>query len=230
MTQIVFLHVGGDATLPTILCRSIRTHNPDAVLIQCTDHVSPAVDGADRVVRFDGDVDRLMLFRVSAFAAMTISEPTLFLDTDMICLQPIDPKAALDGAEAAVCRREYHRDILLDPRAMNIDLSEYAGRTLDEVYPYLACAVICRQPEFWTACLDELRRMPPKFLRWFGDQEAMRIVVNARRDRTRWLPESLYACLADVETDPSKNPKLCHFKGPGRKQMMLDCAKTIGLI
>jgi hypothetical protein len=85
-------------------------------------------------------------------------------------------------------------------------------------------------PEFWCRCLEEFLRLPAKFQHWFGDQEALRNVVNARRDAIRWLPESIYACFADLEPkrEHATRIKLCHFKGPGLKQMMLDCAKMIG--
>jgi hypothetical protein len=229
MTQIAFLHIGADATQPMILCRSIRAHNPGAHIIQCSDGMTPQVAGADTVVRSEGDVRNLMLFRTSAYANLPVTHPTLFLDTDMICLEPLDPTAALNGGDVAVCLREYGRDTLLNPDAMGIDLSEYVGRKLGDVYPYIGCAVVTEGPDFWKSCLDEYLRLPAKFHKWFGDQEAIRNVVNARLDRVRWLPESVYACLADVETDPTKRPKICHFKGPGRKQMMLDCAKDVGL-
>ena len=229
MGQIAFFHVGLDTTNPIILCRSLRASNPSIPIIQCTDAATPAIEGADRVVRFDGDAERLMLFRTSAYARLAIDQPTLFLDTDMICLAALDLDALLSGAEIAVCRREYNRDMPLNPEAMGIDLSEYAGCLLGNVYPYIGCATACRNSGFWNACLDEMHRLPPKFHRWFGDQEALRNVVDARTDSIRWLAESIYACLADVETDPTTHPKICHFKGPERKQMMLTCAKTIGL-
>jgi hypothetical protein len=228
MVQIAFFHVGHDPTQPTILSRSLRAANPGAILIQVSDHATPPVDGVTRVERRNVDAGNLMLSRTAAYADLAITEPTLFLDTDMICLEPLDVAAALSDGAAAVCVREYNCDMPLDPFAMDVDLGTHAGRSLGEVYPYVGCAVISRNQEFWQACLDEYRRLPRKFHRWFGDQEAIRNVVNARRDRIRWLPESIYACLADVETDATKRPKICHFKGPARKQMMLDCARTIG--
>jgi hypothetical protein len=229
LAQIAFLHVGSDATQPMILCRSLKANNPEIRIIQCSDQATSPVDGVSEVARFDGDTERLMLFRTSAYARLTISEPTLFLDTDMICLEPLDPSGALLDGMAAVCLREYGRDMLLYPDAMGVDLSEYQGRTLGDVYPYIGCAIVCRSNDFWYECLQEMGRLPPKFQRWFGDQEALRNVVDARLDSVRWLPESIYACLADVETDRTKRPKICHFKGPARKQMMLDFAKAIGL-
>lgn len=228
--QIAFLHVGSDTVCPTVLVRSLRASNPNARIIQCSDRASPAVAGVDEVARFDSDPSRLMTFRLEAFAGLAIRQPTFFLDTDMICLQPLDPAAALQGQDVAVCRREYQRDMMLDPSAMNMDLREYRGRTIGEVYPYLACAVATAGPAFWASCRDDLARLPEKFRVWFGDQEAIRNVVDSGRYSVGWLHESTYACLIDIETDPAASPKICHFKGPGRKQLMLDCARQAGLL
>jgi len=228
MLRVAFLHVGQDTTLPKILVRSIRDQNPEARIIQCTDRGSPDVAGVDDVVRIDGDTSRLMTFRLRCFAGLSFNEPTLFLDTDMVCADHIDAASALSDHDVAVCVREYNKDMLLDPAAMDLDLSEYAGRTLDEVYPYLACAVIARNAEFWSACLDNLNGLPAKFHRWFGDQEAMRNVIAAGGRSVGRLRESLYACLPDMIHDPAHRPKLFHFKGPMRKQWMIDGAREAG--
>jgi hypothetical protein len=198
--------------------------------VQCTDATGPAIDGVDEVARFDGDPSQLNKFRVECYTRLTTSGPTLYLDTDMVCLQPLDLEAALDGQEAAVCLRQYNKDMPLAVDAMGVDLREYAGCTLGEVYPYVACTVITQGPRFWNACLDDMHNMPRKFWRWFSDQEAMRNLIDRDHFKVALLPESIYACLVDVETDPSINPKICHFKGPARKQMMLDFAQQIGLI
>jgi len=229
-TRIAFLHVGNDATMPAILTRSLRAAHSALHITQCTDRATPSVDGVDAVSRYDGDSSRLMTFRLEAFAQLKPTGPTFFLDTDMICLRALDADAALDGKDVAVCRREYQRDTMINPRAMGVDLAEYAGKTLDEVYPYIACATITRSPVFWAACRDALNRMPNKFRVWFGDQEAIKEVVGSQAFTTAWLGERTYACLPDMEANPAAQPKLLHFKGPARKGMMLEMAKVRGLL
>ena len=226
--RVAFLHVGQDTILPRIMIRSIRQFNPDARVTQCSDRATPEVSGVDEVVRLDGDTARLMTFRLRSFAGLPISEPTLFLDTDMVCVDRIDAVSELSEYDVSVCVREFNKDMLFDPRAMDIDLREYEGRTLDEVYPYLACAVIAKNPEFWSLCLNNLISLPDKFHRWFGDQEAMRNVIAAGIWSIGRLRESLYACLPDLVDDPAHRPKLVHFKGPMRKQWMIDGAREAG--
>jgi hypothetical protein len=58
----------------------------------------------------------------------------------------------------------------------------------------------------------------------------MRIVVDSNEFKIGWLPETVYACLLDVEQKPSINAKIYHFKGPERKQLMLACAGQAGLL
>lgn len=226
--RVAFLHVGPDTVMPRIMVRSIRQFNLEAHVTQCTDRATPEVSGVDEVVRFDGDTGRLMTFRLRSFAGLPIREPTLFLDTDMVCTDRIDAVGELGEHDVCVCVREFNKDMLLDPRAMNLDLREYEGRTLDDVYPYLACAVIARNPAFWSSCLDNLMGLPDKFHRWFGDQEAMRNVIAAGGLSVGQLRESLYACLPDAVDDPAHRPKLFHFKGPMRKQWMIDNAREAG--
>jgi hypothetical protein len=228
--NIVFFHVGDETIFPIVMVRSVRANNPGAHIIQVTDRVSPDVAGVDEIVRFDGDSSHPMGFRLECYARLPTRVPTFFLDTDMICVQPIDPAAALEGNSAAVCLREYLKDLPLDTGAMGVDLSEHRGRTLGDVYPYVGCVTAAGDPKFWNSCLDELRRLPAKFWHWFGDQEALRNVVNGGAHKVGWLPESIYACLVDVEIDPTKNPKICHFKGPARKRLMLQCAVQAGFL
>ena len=49
-SQFAFLHVGNDISLPTLLVRSIRATNKNAVIYQCSDTGSPAAAGIDQRV------------------------------------------------------------------------------------------------------------------------------------------------------------------------------------
>jgi hypothetical protein len=69
------------------------------------------------------------------------------------------------------------------------------------------------------ACLDALHRLPAKFWRWFGDQEALRNVVNRGTHKIGCLPESIYACLVDVETDPTKKPQDLPLQGSSTQEI-----------
>src|SRR5215831_9277161 len=126
----VFLHVGADTTLPTLLVRSLRAQHADAEIVQCTDTRTAAVAGVDSLHRHDGDASQLMTFRLESFAALQRRAPAVYLDTDMLCVAALDPGHMLGGAQVAVCSREFHREAVFNHRFADLDLGEYAGKTL----------------------------------------------------------------------------------------------------
>lgn len=225
--SFVFLHVGPDAALPALLVRSIRAVHGGARIVQCTDRHTLAVDGVDEVRRFEGDTTTLMTFRLACFAALEQPAAALYLDTDMLCVGPLQPQALLGDCEVAVCSREFDRTAPFNTRFGGLDLTEYTGKTLGEVYPYIACATITRGAAFWVDCLANLSSLPQKFSRWYGDQEAIRNVVNLGKYRATHLPESVYGCLPERLSGDAAAPRLLHFKGAARKQLMFEYARRM---
>jgi len=109
-----------------------------------------------------------------------------------------------------------------------MSLHEYSGMRVGAVYPYIACATISGRREFWSDCLDNLLRLDPKFHSWYGDQEAIRNVIRSGKYRISTLPESVYGCLPEYEKRVPP-PKIIHFKGSGRKSLMIARASQLGL-
>lgn len=207
-----FCHVGQAAVIPTILVRSIRRHNPSAVIVQCSDEDTPDIPEADVTIRVAGD--HLMDLRLRGFAE--VAGPALFLDADMICRKPINVEEALGANDVMVCRRKHMNHAHVRPRNLRIDVTEYHDRTYGEVYPYLACATIARR-EFWSDCLGNLQTLDPKFKRWFGDQEAIRNVVKGGKYKVGELSERDYAFTPDMG---GGDPAFVHFKGRHKKTMI----------
>jgi hypothetical protein len=225
--RVAFLQVGADYTLATILVKSIRQHNPRAELLQCSDSDTPPVPGVDEVLRVQGDSVKLMALRMAAFSTVSVDRPTLFLDTDMICVGEIHAQKILGDAKVAVCAREFDKDAPFNirfPSGMN--MIEHAGKSIGAVYPYLACTTAVYGAQFWAACNDELKNLHPQYHAWYGDQEAIRNLVHANRYSTVEVRESIYACLPERI---GRDVKLIHFKGPKRKAAMLDYARRQGL-
>lgn len=226
--RFAFYHYGDCPVIPTILIRSLRQHNPAAYIVQCSDKDTPKLEWVDEVFRPEVDPNYPMLARTEAFSALP-HETTMFLDTDMICVQPLDIEKILGSAQAAVCVRSYGLGAKVRARGYNCDLPEYRDKTYGDVYPYLGCAAITRgRPRFWADCARRMRAMPEKFWRWFGDQEAIRDTVNSGSFRVVPLHERTYACVLGKDDDP--DPAIIHFKGKVRKFAMLDAARAAGLI
>lgn len=211
----VFFHVGDDLALPTAVVRSIHAHNPGAEVIQVTDHTTATVPGVTWTYPTDVDRRYLMLSRTAAWASLGLDAPALYLDTDMVVNAPIDVAGALGERSVAMCRRSFNRDALFNPRQRGLDFSEYTGKTLDELYPYLGCCTITRNANVWADLTELYLALPDKFKTWYGDQEVLR--EYARWNDITELPEHHWACLPEYLSQ--HRPVITHYKG-GRKVLL----------
>ena len=229
MSQFAFFHIGGEIQNATLLVRTIRGYNPGATVIQCTDASSPAIAGVDKVARAEGDPAELALLKLTAFAGTPIDRPTLYLNPDMIMLESIDPAAELEDFDVAICRRDYDRDVLMRLNYPDMLLNEYANATLDQAYPYMPFCNIAKSNAFWADCVANLQTLHPKFRNRFGDQEAIRNVVQFGQYRVKLLPETLWARLPDTPpAEDEPKPKLLHFKGDERAEAWRKLARESG--
>jgi hypothetical protein len=226
--RFAFLHVGAELQIPALLVASLRKYNPGALIVQCTDHRTPEVPGVDITHRVDGDSARLMTFRLEAFADLPSGGAMLYLDTDMLCMGAVAPENLLGGNDAVLCKREFGRDGFFNAHYRGLDLAEYKGMRLAQVYPYVACATVTSGPGFWADCASLLHRLDEKFHRWFGDQEALREIVRRGEYRVGELPESLYGCPPEELASVDEDPLFVHFKG-SKKPQMLAMARILGL-
>jgi len=219
------MHCGSEVRLPTLMVASFRIHNSDTEIIQVSDLHSPQIAGVDRVHRQAPSDNNIMLFRMRCFASLPVQGPAWYLDTDMLCNRPLAYEGPIPSV--AVCKREFGLKTPFNTQFRGMDLREYQGKTLGEVYPYLGCATLLNQSDFWSECLSDMEALPAKFHNWYGDQEAIRNTVERGRYSVEWLPESLYACLPEFEI-PSMTAYINHYKGP-RKALMLARASELGL-
>lgn len=214
----VFFHVGDDVFFPQKLVSSIRASNPGAKIIMCTDDTTPDVLGIDRKHVAPADRSRLMISRLAGFATLGLTEPAIYLDTDMLVQGEVDPLAILADKDAVFCRREFDRDLNINTEINGISLPEYEGKTLDQAYPFIACTTVTRDHKPWVAMLELLSFLDKKFHIWYGDQEAMKLYASVNPERTAGLGEAVYGCLPE-RIDPAQPPKIVHFKGPSRKKL-----------
>lgn len=209
----VFFHVGNDISYPQKMVKSLLRHNPDANIVMCTDTTTPDVMGVTDRFETAVDVDNLMYARVKAYSRLEIEGPTVFLDTDMIVQSEIDVEEMLSGTQVSFCRRTFANDAEFNIEQRGIKFDEYAGKTIGELYPYVGCAVATNDTRFWSEVLKIFDSLDPKFKRWYGDQEALRIY--AEKYGAAEFSESVYGCLPEHKTDEAK---ILHFKGPSRKK------------
>jgi hypothetical protein len=215
----VFFHVGDNVELPSMLVDSINWSNPDSTIVFCTDEYTPEIKGVSRRVEITGDRDRLMTYRLAAFARSGVEQPAIYLDTDMLVLKELNPAELLGGCNIAMCRRFFSLDAPFNGNFGGLDFREYDQKPLGQIYPYVACCTITRDASLWHSLHQILLDLDPKFHIWYGDQEALREFAKKNAESTRPLSEEIFGCLPEEVSHLSK-ASIIHFKGAARKAAM----------
>lgn len=217
--SFVFFHVGQDTSIPQMLVDSIRWSNPDATVVQCSDVLTPTIAGVDRKAITACDPTRLMTGRLHAFANAGVEHTAVYLDTDMLIMKPLDLPSILGNSAVAVTRRSFRRGFKFSVEQRGLTFHEYAGKTIDEVYPYVACFTVAKDPAVWNTMLDILLRKEEKFHRWYGDQEAIKAYFMQNWGTCTTVPESTYGCPPD-QSAYLPEASVIHFKGQSAKPLM----------
>lgn len=225
-SRIVFFHVGPDLSMPSMLAKTIRLTNPTAEIIQCTDRRTPTVEGVDRVHRDDLDTNRLMTARLQVFSNLGLNHPAIYLDTDMLVIKPIDVLSLLEDKRVSFCSRSFNFYGSFTGFQRGLDFSEYAGRPLGEVYPYVACSTATQDHSVWGELVTTLHSLDPKFAVWYGDQEAMKVWAKTQPSQMKIHPESRFGCLPE-ESAHLNDASVLHFKGLARKDQMYKVFEAI---
>jgi hypothetical protein len=212
--NFVFFHVGDDISYPQKMVKSLLRYNPDANVIMCTDSKTPDVMGITERKEFVVDRENLMFSRMKAFAGLNFAEPALYIDTDMIFVDRVVVGDLVSDKYTALCRREFGKDATFNVEQRGIRFDEYEGKTLDELYPYVGCAVAMKDGSMWQVMLQMYEELPEKFRKWYGDQEVLR--EFGKRYAHHEISESVIGCLPEHKHDGAK---IIHYKGPSRKQL-----------
>ncbi len=193
---------------------SLRASNSDARIIMCTDSKTPVIDSTERF-ELDSDSTDFMEYRLRIYAALGLKYPAMYLDDDMVVCSEMFPDALLGEHRALFCERSFNRDASFNVSMKGLDFSEYQGKSLYEVFPYLACTTVTKDHTVWSELLEILDHIDPKYRKWYGDQEAMKIW--AKMNPVGTLAESEYGCLP--EYTENRNPKILHYKGDRKEKM-----------
>jgi tetratricopeptide (TPR) repeat protein len=217
--HFAFFHVGDDISQPQKMVKSLLRHNPDAFITMYTDCYTPDVMGITKRVESEVNREELCYHRVKAYAETpaTLIVPVMYLDTDMLVQDKIVVKDLLPRYnEVTFLRREFQRDAIFNVEQRGLRFDEYEGKTIDEVYPYVGCTVVAEGVHVWKDLLAIYDALDPKFRKWYGDQEALRIYAKKYPERVSEIQESVYGCLPEHKTDDAK---ILHFKGEARKKL-----------
>lgn len=193
---------------------SLRESNPYARIIMCTDSKTPVIHGTERF-EYDLDTQDFMEYRLRIYAELKLDYPAMYLDDDMIVCSEIYPEALLGNNRTLFCERSFNRDAKFNPNIKGLNFSEHEGKPMHEVFPYLACATVTKDHTVWSELLSIMDHIDPKYRKWYGDQEAMKIWAKMNDCGT--LMETQYACLPEYLDN--RDPKIIHYKGSRKEKM-----------
>jgi alpha-N-acetylglucosamine transferase len=200
---VTFLQVGNDTRLAEKMVASVKQVMPEAKVIQMSDVESPLVKGADAVIRMPYD-GYLMTFRLKHLAELRGRWITL--DTDIIVKK--DLRHVFDQPfDVALTKRE---GVILDGDNINIAA----------MMPYNAGVMFSTSYIFWQNAVKTLVKMPESAHKWWGDQLALRMMVDCGKFDVLELPCDEYNYSPSKETE-RKDVYVYHFKGK-RKDWMLN--------
>jgi hypothetical protein len=212
MSTFVFFHVGDDLFWPKNLVHSLRLSNPGSEIVMVSDSETPPVDGVNRRVDINESRDEIMFMRMRGFAAANCGSPAFYLDTDMQVLGTIDPTQILGELDAVLCRRSFDRNSLFNHKFRNMGLDEFAGKSMNEVFPILGCATVTRNSQPWLRMSELMEAMDGRLRKWYGDQQALKLYALESQN-TGFFEEKDYACLPEYLGASGGAPKIVHFKG-----------------
>ena len=198
---------------------SIKKNHPESKILQCTDLVTPKIDGVDEVFRMDLDQNKIMEARVLSYSKLDINVPSVYLDTDMLLLKKLPYNLLHDKAEVILLSRSFNKDKFVPEKFRGQTYKEHNNGTLGEIYPFIGCFTISKSNEFWKICYEMYKKLDANYKFWFGDQKILKQVVENKKFNIAFLQESDFACPPTFITD-NKTPFILHFKGKASKNLI----------
>jgi hypothetical protein len=227
LNHIAFFWIGQDTSIPTMLVRSIRAaFGANFNVHQLSDRDTPMVEGVTTHKKLKLS-PLIMVARLEAYAALSIKEPTLFLDADMLVLRAFDLPLLAENEVGVTARGE--RDTYEIPERDWAEFPEFTRKNSAQVMPYIFSFMYVPSTIVFLRQLNALRKLPKRFQRWYGDQVTLKSELEApgrftvrnfdidiynRTVRSRWEFEELRAAPEGV--------CITHFKGPDGKQAMYE--------
>ena len=225
LNNIAFFWTGQDVTIPTLLVRSIRAAFGTSFNVhQLSDRETPMVEGVTSQKKLKLS-PHIMVARLEAYAALSIAEPTLFLDADMLVLRPFDLPPLAENEVGVTVRGE--RDTFRFSKREWAEFPEFIEKDSAQMMPYIFSFVYVRSTILFLRQLNVLRKMPKRFQRWYGDQMTLKNELDAPgRFAVRTFDVNIYNCTVrsrwEFEEIRSAPNAVClaHFKGPDSKLAM----------
>ena len=157
---------------------SIKKYHPESTIIHCTDFLTKSFTGVDQIHRTEFDRNYLMYGKIKSFSTLKISKTSVYLDPDMLLMKSIPINKFAEKAEVFLLKRSFNDDTLVPTTFRGLNFLQHKNRNYFNLYPYIACLVICKKEDFWIRCLEYFNEIENVYKIWFGDQEIFRKIVE----------------------------------------------------
>jgi hypothetical protein len=234
LRRIVFFWIGKNTDIPAILVRSIRFAFGDEMeIVQLSNKETPEVTGVTTCKSMKLS-SRIMVARLEAYSSLTIKEPTLFLDADMLVVKRFD-LPSLAANEVGVTKRNENENGQINWR-FPVEFPEFEGKYFLDEMPYIYSFVYTSSEILFVRQLNQLRKLPKRYQLWYGDQVTLKQELAAGRFVTRDFDVSTYnrtvRSLIEFKEILVGSPevRIAHFKGVLSKPEMREAIDLISSV
>lgn len=218
----VFLHISKNTKKKDLICqtfiKSINTFYPESEIIQISDNKTLKLDKVNKVFRYDGDIDKIMEFRIKANTELSLKKPAIYLDSDMIITNQFNLNKMLKISKTVLLKRSFDLDLKFNVNIKDQNFNEYNNHTINEVFPIIACFIKANSSLFWEEMSQYLKTLEKKFLYWYGDQEILKKLYIKNSNNFHLIHENNFACPPN-HIEKKNFPYLVHFKGFKNKEI-----------
>lgn len=219
----VFLHISKDTKKENLIyqtfIKSINIFFSDAEIIQVTDNKTPKIDKVTKVFRYDGDINKIMEFRIKANSELGLEKSAIYLDSDMIITNKFNIIEMLNFNKTILLKRSFDLNLKFNAHIKNQNFNEYNNCTVNEAFPILACFIKTNSWKFWQEMSKYLNTLDKKYLYWYGDQEILKKLYFKNSNKYHLIHENNFACPPNY-IDKKNFPKIIHFKGIKNKEIL----------
>lgn len=214
MLTVGFLHVGRISKEAQIMVASVKSAMPAARIVQMTDANTKPVTGVDDVIRKRYDGRFLMPYRLLHLKDFPPAD-AVFLDTDVIVQKDLSAIFAEDFDIALTRRYKPVRDL--------------TGYDLAAEMPYNTGVMFSRASgtSFWQKAYEHCLTLPEQDREWWGDQVSIKATADVTNLKLKEFPCDLYNYTPRKQDEDVSNKYVVHYKGPHRKEWMLQAAGQI---
>ena len=198
---------------------SIKKYHPRSTVIHCTDLLTKSFDSVDSIHRTKFDTNLLMYGKIKSFSTLEINRTSIYLDPDMLIMRNIPLSTIEKKADVFLLKRSFNNNNIIPTTFRGLKFSKHLNKTYEDIYPYVACLVICKNKNFWQNCLDYFKDIENVYKIWFGDQEIFRRIVEGKKFSFGFVDEKDFSC-PPQHLKGNNRPFILHFKGKTNKELI----------